>query len=106
MQRTAATPWAERARNELRATGQTVPRLDGYVVAPLTPQELQIARLVADGNSNRRVGELLFVSRKTVEYHLAHVYRKLDVHSRVELARRFTAGPEPAALRSSSLAAA
>jgi DNA-binding NarL/FixJ family response regulator len=57
----------------------------------LTPQELQIALLVADGKSNRDVAGAMFVSRKTVEYHLSHIYRKLDIHSRAELTRLFAA---------------
>jgi len=91
-----AAPWAERARAELRATGQTVPRRDPYAPEQLTPQELQIALLVADGKSNRDVAGAMFVSRKTVEYHLSHIYRKLNVHSRAELTRLFAANAAPA----------
>jgi len=86
-----AAPWVERARAELRATGQTVPRRERSAPEELTPQELQIALLVADGRSNRDVAGAMFVSRKTVEYHLSHVYRKLNVHSRAELTRLFAA---------------
>jgi DNA-binding CsgD family transcriptional regulator len=105
-----AADWAERARAELRATGQTVPRRDPYAPERLTPQELQIALLVADGKSNRDVAGAMFVSRKTVEYHLSHIYRKLNVHSRAELTRLFAASPlssnaEPTAGRSRNAAA-
>jgi DNA-binding CsgD family transcriptional regulator len=79
--------WAERARGELRATGETARRRDASTVDDLTPQELRIAALVADGASNRDVAAQLYVSTKTIEYHLAKVFRKCGVASRVELAR-------------------
>jgi DNA-binding CsgD family transcriptional regulator len=53
----------------------------------LTPQELQVAMLVAEGKTNREVGAQLFLSPKTIEWHLGHVYRKLGIGSRAELAR-------------------
>jgi DNA-binding CsgD family transcriptional regulator len=84
-----AGPWSERARAELRATGETVARRDASAPERLTAQELQIALLVADSKSNRDVAGAMFISRKTVEYHLAHIYRKLDIHSRGELTRLF-----------------
>src|SRR5581483_10574902 len=87
----------ERARAELRATGETVPPRDPSAPERLTPQELQIALLVADGKSNRDVAGAMFVSRKTVEYHLTHIYRKLDVHSRAALTRLFAASGAPSA---------
>ena len=81
-----ARPWAARARAELRATGETLRRspADG---ADLTPQEIRIAYLVAQGGSNREVAEKLFLSPRTVGFHLAKVYRKLGVSSRTRLAR-------------------
>ena len=85
-----AEPWAERARAELRATGASVPRRDPTAPEKLTPQELQISLQVAEGKTNREVGAALFLSPKTVEYHLTHVYRKLDIHSRAELVRLFS----------------
>jgi DNA-binding NarL/FixJ family response regulator len=53
----------------------------------LTPQELQVARLVAEGSSNKEAATALFVTPKTIETHLSHTYRKLGIRSRVELAR-------------------
>jgi DNA-binding CsgD family transcriptional regulator len=82
-----AAPWAERARGELRATGETARKRDVSTVDDLTPQELRIAALVAAGASNRDVAAQVFVSPKTVEYHLRKVFLKLGVASRVELAR-------------------
>jgi DNA-binding CsgD family transcriptional regulator len=78
--------WADRARGELQATGETARKRDASALDQLTPQELRIARLVAAGASNRDVAAQLFLSRKTVEYHLAKVYMKLGIGSRVELA--------------------
>jgi DNA-binding CsgD family transcriptional regulator len=82
-----AAPWAERARGELRATGETARKRDASSVDDLTPQELRIATLVAAGASNRDVAAQIFVSPKTVEYHLRKVFMKLGVASRIELAR-------------------
>jgi DNA-binding NarL/FixJ family response regulator len=80
------TKWAERARIELRAAGvvaahQSAPR----PAAALTTQELQIARLVAGGASNRAVAAGLFLSPRTVEYHLYKIFPKLGIASRAEL---------------------
>jgi DNA-binding CsgD family transcriptional regulator len=82
-----AAPLAERARQELRASGETARKRDVSTTADLTPQELQTARLVAQGLSNRHVAERLFVSPRTVEYHLSNAYQKLGVRSRGELAQ-------------------
>ena len=94
-----AEPWSERARAELRASGESIPRRDPTAPEKLTPQELQISLLVAEGKTNRDVGAALFLSPKTIEYHLTHVYRKLDLHSRAELIRLFSVeqAPEPVA---------
>lgn len=83
-----APRWAERARQELQATGITARRRDPSTLDTLTPQELRIARLVAAGATNRDVAGQLYLSPKTVEYHLRKVYLKLGVSSRVELARQ------------------
>lgn len=80
-----AMAWAERAAAELRATGETV--RPGPAQSPLTPQELQIARLVSDGLTNRDVGAQLFISPRTVDHHLRNIYRKLGISSRTELVR-------------------
>jgi DNA-binding CsgD family transcriptional regulator len=79
--------WAERTRGELRASGETARTRDASTIDDLTPQELRIATLVAGGASNRDVAAQIFVSPKTVEYHLRKVFMKLGVTSRVELAR-------------------
>jgi DNA-binding CsgD family transcriptional regulator len=84
---TGAAPFAERTRNELRALGLRPRRRDPTAQDRLTAQELQIARLVAEGKSNREVAATLFVSPKTVEFHLTRVYRKLELQSRTELVR-------------------
>jgi DNA-binding CsgD family transcriptional regulator len=82
-----AEPWAERARAELAATGETLRRRDPATVDELTPQELQIALLLVCGKTTREAAAALFLSPKTIEYHLRHVYLKLSIHSREELAR-------------------
>jgi DNA-binding CsgD family transcriptional regulator len=87
----AVDPWLERAAAELRATGETVRKRQPHQRQQLTPQELQIALLVAEGRTNKEVGAALFLSHKTVEFHLGRIYRKLNVGSRVELARHITA---------------
>jgi DNA-binding CsgD family transcriptional regulator len=84
--RLGAAAWADRARTELRASGQTVrARSDPAAVATLTAQELQIARMVASGASNQAVAAALFLSPRTVEYHLYKAYPKLGISSRAEL---------------------
>lgn len=89
--RLGADPWAERARDELRAGGATaVVAADTPPVDELSPRELQVAMLVADGRTNREVGSSLFLSPKTVEHHLGAIYRKLDLRSRTQLATFLT----------------
>jgi DNA-binding CsgD family transcriptional regulator len=85
-----ATLWAARARDELRAAGASPPQRVPRPLDRLTPQELRIARLVAQGASNRDAGAALFLSPRTVEYHLHKVFKKLDVHNRAELAALLT----------------
>jgi DNA-binding CsgD family transcriptional regulator len=85
-----AAPWADRARAELRASGETVRRRSAPVDT-LTPQELAVAKLVSEGAKNREAAGALFVSEKTIEFHLANVYRKLGIRSRLELARTMAA---------------
>jgi len=81
-----ARPWAERARAELAATGERLRRRDPSTIDELTPQELQIALLLASGKTTREAAAAMFLSPKTIEYHLRHVYMKLGIHSREELA--------------------
>ena len=71
---------------ELGASGETLRRRDAGSLAELTPQELQVALVVAKGATNREAGAALFLSPKTIETHLGRVYRKLGVRSRTELA--------------------
>jgi DNA-binding CsgD family transcriptional regulator len=85
-----AAPWSEQARRELRASGESIPRRDLTAPEKLTPQELQVALQVAEGKTNRDVAAALFLSPKTVEFHLTRVYRKLNIHSRAELVRLFS----------------
>jgi DNA-binding CsgD family transcriptional regulator len=80
-----ATRWSDRARQELRASGESARPRDPSTVLDLTPQEQHVVRLVKQGLSNRDVAGRLFLSPRTVEYHLSHVYQKLGVSSRGEL---------------------
>jgi DNA-binding NarL/FixJ family response regulator len=84
-ERVNAQPWADRARSELRATGESAAPVDPSDFQRLTPQELQIARYAASGETNAGIAAKLFLSRRTVEYHLAKVYTKTGVTSRREL---------------------
>ena len=86
-ERLDARPWADRARAELAATGETRRQRDPSTIDELTPQELQIALLLTTGRTTRETAAALFLSPKTVEYHLRHVYQKLGIHSRDELAQ-------------------
>jgi DNA-binding CsgD family transcriptional regulator len=85
-ERFGAAPWAHRARNELRASGETTRRRDPSTRDELTPQELQIATLAASGLTNPEIAAQLFLSPRTVDYHLRKVFAKLDIASRNELA--------------------
>lgn len=87
-----ADAWAERARIELRASGQTARRREPRTRDDLTAQELQIARLVAEGLSNRDVAAQLFLSPRTIDFHLRNVFRKLGITSRMQLVQFELAG--------------
>ena len=82
--------FAERARIELLATGERARKRTVDALDQLTPQEAQISRLAAQGHSNREIAAQLFISPKTVEYHLRKAFRKLDVTSRTQLALRLS----------------
>jgi DNA-binding NarL/FixJ family response regulator len=84
--RLGAPDWASRARSELQATGIRTPQPAAPGLATLTPQELQVALAVARGHSNREVAGQLFLSTKTVEFHLRNVFHKLGVNRRTRLA--------------------
>ena len=79
--------FAERARRELLATGETVRKRSVETRGELTAQEAQIARLARDGLSNPEIGARLFISTRTVQYHLGKVFTKLDISSRSQLDR-------------------
>jgi DNA-binding NarL/FixJ family response regulator len=80
--------YMERARIELRATGEHTHKRSPDTSIHLTPQETRIAQLVTQGGTNAEIAAQMFISPSTVEYHLHKVFRKLGVRSRTELARR------------------
>jgi DNA-binding CsgD family transcriptional regulator len=80
-----AGAFAERARHELAATGETVARRSVETRDILTPQEAQVARLAAEGCTNPEIGAQMFISPRTVEYHLRKVFTKLGISSRKAL---------------------
>ncbi len=79
--------FAERARRELLATGETARKRTVEATVELTAQEAQVARLARDGLSNPDIGARLFISSRTVQYHLHKVFTKLDISSRGQLHR-------------------
>ena len=88
--------FAERARRELLATGETVRKRSVETRGELTAQEAQIARLARDGLSNPEIGARLFISTRTVQYHLGKVFTKLDISSRAQLHRALPGDPATA----------
>jgi len=80
-----AQPYLERCRRELNACGLNPAKRQDFDPVRLTAQELTVAQLVGSGKSNRQVAEALFVSIKTVQFHLTHIYTKLNLSSRAEL---------------------
>ena len=79
--------FAERARRELRATGETARKRSVETRSELTDQEAQVAKLARDGLSNPEIGAHLFISTRTVQYHLSKVFAKLNITSRTQLER-------------------
>jgi DNA-binding CsgD family transcriptional regulator len=88
-----ARPWAEKAARELRSSGGRAQRGSQAEDDELTPQQTQIATMVAEGRTNKSIATALFLSPKTIEFHLGHVYRKLGVSNRTELARVLLTAP-------------
>ncbi|WP_214404645.1 response regulator transcription factor, partial [Pseudonocardia lacus] len=95
-ERLGATPWAERARAELTSSGGSAPVRGEPVERLLTAQELQVALAVHAGMSNADAAASLFLSVKTIEYHLSSIYRKLGIRSRTQLGRFIEPAPAPA----------
>lgn len=88
-----AEAYSERARRELAATGETVRKRTIQTREALTAQEAQIALLARDGLSNPEIGARLFISPRTVQYHLGKVFTKLDIKSRNQLDRVLPSDP-------------
>ena len=91
-----ATRWSERARRELRATGEKIGPRTPDARDQLTAQELQIAELAAGGLSNREIGERLFLSHRTIGSHLYRIFPKLGITARTQMRAALGApGDEP-----------
>ena len=82
-----AEPWVQRAEQELRASGETARKRDTSTSVALTAQEKQVATFIAEGLSNREVAAKLFLSPRTIDFHLRNVFAKTGITSRGELAR-------------------
>ena len=80
-------PWTQRAEAELRATGETTRKRDPSTLDELTPQELQVAGMVAQGMTNKDIAARLYLSPRTIDYHLRKVFSKLGIAARSELVR-------------------
>jgi DNA-binding CsgD family transcriptional regulator len=87
--------WSDRARRELRASGESSRRRDPEARDQLTAQELQIAQLAAEGLTNREIGQRLYLSHRTIATHLYRVFPKLGITARTELAAALTAETAP-----------
>jgi DNA-binding CsgD family transcriptional regulator len=86
-ERLGAAPWAQRTRAELVSSGGSAPAHSDIIELQLTPQELQVALAIQRGLTNAATAAALFLSVKTVEYHLSNIYRKLGIRSRTQLIR-------------------
>jgi ATP/maltotriose-dependent transcriptional regulator MalT len=86
-ERLRAVPWEERARRELRASGERARERDPSTLDQLTAQELQIAQFVATGQTNKEIAAALFLSPRTIDYHLRKIFTKLGISARAELIR-------------------
>lgn len=95
-----AFPWAERTQAELRASGESARRRDSSTTFDLTPQEVQVANYVVQGMTNRDVAAQMFLSPRTIDYHLRSVFTKLGITSRTELANRLADTPISSSVRS------
>jgi len=84
-ERLGAPSWAARAQRELRGSGATARRSDRNALDHLTPQELQVARLVAGGATNKQVAAQLYLSPRTIDFHLRNIFSKLGITSRFQL---------------------
>jgi DNA-binding CsgD family transcriptional regulator len=100
LSRIGAEAFAERARGELQATGETVRKRAVDTRGALTAQEATVARLAAEGRTNSEIGTQLFISPRTAEYHLRKVYSKLEINSRRALRDVLRSSPETTAQRS------
>jgi DNA-binding CsgD family transcriptional regulator len=94
--RMGAAGFADRARRELSATGETVRKRTVETLGELTTQEAQVARLAAQGHTNPEIAALLFLSPRTVEYHLHKVFPKLGISSRRELRKALPSAEDAA----------
>ncbi len=109
--RLGAQPWASYTENELSAAGAThTQAAEAYAAGPphqfLTAQELQVAIAVGEGKTNKEAAAALFLSPKTIEFHLAHIYRKLGIHTRTQLAREMFARSQTATSRAAPTSSA
>jgi DNA-binding CsgD family transcriptional regulator len=93
-ERMGAAPWEQRARAELRASGETMRGRDPDTLDYLTPQELQIVQIVRTGATNKQIAAQLYLSPRTIDYHLRKVFVKLGLSSRTELIRLEADAPE------------
>jgi DNA-binding NarL/FixJ family response regulator len=92
-ERLGASPWEERALGELRATGETARKREPSALTQLTPQQVQIVNLVAHGATNKDIAGRLFLSPRTVDYHLRNVFVTLGITSRADLIRLASTPP-------------